>query len=256
MAVLITPGAFTRASSFARLAERLDAKVVELPIRARRLPQLDRGGLAANDAALLAAIDEVQDDERPLVLVGHSMGGLLALRAGQHRRIDAQVLLMPAPPDGLLGDMTRLTLSDPVTALKYAMLSVSTVPARFWWLAPPRGLFTPEATPEALADTRRHRADESLLTLLQLLIGSREPVRPAGVPTLVVGGTGDGLVPASTTRRLAEQLGADYLELPVGHNFSEEPAGEVVEVEVERWLGTQGLLTTTVPRSSPIPRLT
>ena len=74
MPILITPGAFTRASSFERLADRLDGQVVELPVRSRRLPQLDLGGLAASDAALDRAIATAPDDGRPLVLVGHSMG--------------------------------------------------------------------------------------------------------------------------------------------------------------------------------------
>lgn len=242
MPVLITPGAFTRASSFQRLADRLDGQVVELPVRSRRLPQLDLGGLAASDAALDAAIAAAPDDGRPLVLVGHSMGGLLTLRAGLRHRVDAQVLLMPAPPDGLLRDVGRLALTDPVTAAKFAALCVSTLPARSWPVAPPRGLFTTGITPEALAGSRVHRADESLRTLLQLLVGSRAPVVAAEVPTLVVGGTADGLVPPATVRRLAERLQADHVELDVAHNFSEEPAGEVVEDEVVRWLRARGLL--------------
>ena len=70
--------------------------------------------LPENDAALDPAIAAAPDDGRPLVLVGHSMGGLLTLRAGLRHRVDAQVLLMPAPPAGLLRDVGRLALTDPV----------------------------------------------------------------------------------------------------------------------------------------------
>lgn len=93
-----------------------------------------------------------------------------------------------------------------------------------------------------MASSRAHRVDESLLTLLQLIFGSRAPVTAAEIPTLVVGGAADGLVPPATVRRLADQLDAEYVELEVAHNFSEEPAGEVVEDEVERWLEAHGLL--------------
>lgn len=116
-------------------------------MRSRRLPQLDLGGLAASDAALDRAIASAPDDGRPLVLVGHSMGGLLTLRAGVPHRVVAQVLLMPAPPDGLLRDVARLARTDPLTPAKFAALSLSTLPARSWPVAPPRGLFTTGITP-------------------------------------------------------------------------------------------------------------
>jgi pimeloyl-ACP methyl ester carboxylesterase len=85
--------------------------------------------------------------------------------------------------------------------------------------------------------------------------GSRAPVREAEVPTLVIGGAQDGLVPPDRVRRLAERLGADYLELDVAHNFSEEPAGVVVEDAVESWLRERSLLSPRTPtaavRSTP-----
>lgn len=249
MPVLITPGAFTRSSSFARLADRLDGQVVDLPVRSRRLPQLDLGGLAASGAALDAAVDAAEDDGRPLVLVGHSLGGLLTLRAARRHPVAAQVLLMPAPPDGLLRDMGRLVRTDPVSACKLAALCVTTLPARSPHFSPPRGLYTAAADSDTLAESRAHRADESLLTLLQLLVGSRAPLEPATVPTFVVGGSLDTLVPPATARRVADRLGADYAELDVAHNFSEEPAGVVVEEAVERWLDARGLLGRPTPVS-------
>lgn len=41
---------------------------------------------------------------------------------------------------------------------------------------------------------------------------------------------------------MAERLGADHLEFDVAHNFSEEPAGVVVEDAVEAWMREQSLL--------------
>ncbi|GAB3988184.1 esterase/lipase family protein [Nocardioides marmoraquaticus] len=100
MPTLIVPGAFTRASSFDRLAEALDGELIDMPWRDRRLAQLDLGGLGAADRALDQAVERVTEADRqsPLVLVGHSMGGLLALRASRRHPLDALVLLMPAPP--------------------------------------------------------------------------------------------------------------------------------------------------------------
>ena len=63
----------------------------------------------------------------------------MTLRAGLRHRVDAQVLLMPAPPDGLLRDVARLARNDPVTAAKFAALSLTTLPARSWPVAPRAG---------------------------------------------------------------------------------------------------------------------
>lgn len=241
MPTLIVPGAFTRASSFARVADELDAEVMELPWRSRRLPQLDLGGLAAADRALDLAIDRASrsDPRSPLVLVGHSMGGLLALRASRRHPLAALVLLMPAPPEGLAADLVRLLVRDPRAALSFAALAVSTLPVRSGWLrSAPRGLYAADVAPAVLADASRHRADEPLAVLAQLVVGSRRRVRPTEVPTLVVGGRDDGLVPAAAVARLAHRLGAAHEELPVAHTFSEDPAGVVVDHVVRRWLET------------------
>ena len=182
------------------------------------------------------------------------MGGLLALRASTRHPVDALVLLMPAPPEGLAPDIARLLVRDPRTALTFASLAVSTLPVRAGWVrSAPRGLYAANVTPEVLAAASRHRADESLAVLLQLVVGSRRGVTPSGVPTLVVGGRDDGLVPARTVRRLALRLGADHQEHPVAHNFSEEPAGVVVDRAVRRWIAhqTSPVPTTTAPGGTP-----
>ncbi|GAB3988187.1 alpha/beta fold hydrolase [Nocardioides marmoraquaticus] len=134
-------------------------------------------------------------------------------------------------------------MRDPRTALTFAALAVSTLPVRSGWLrSAPRGLYAADVTPEVLRAASRHRADESLTVLAQLVVGSRRPVRPTGAPTLVIGGRDDGLVPSTTVRRLAARLGADHEELPVAHNFSEEPSGVVVDHAVRRWLDSRPTL--------------
>jgi pimeloyl-ACP methyl ester carboxylesterase len=240
MPVLITPGAFTQASSFADWAHRLRGEVVVRP--QRPFPQLQRGGLNTVAGALDEAIEAAPDDGSPLVLIGHSMGGLLTLRAGLVHEIDAQVLLMPALPGGLAGHLLRFGRQDPVSAAKFIAIAVSSRAAGFASMAPPRGLYTADADLAVVAEAQRHRADESWSALLQMIVGSRTPVQPVRVPTLVVGGKQDGLVPPHRVRELAAALHADHLEFDVAHNFSEEPAGRVVEDGVQAWLRDRSLI--------------
>ncbi len=242
MPILIVPGAFTRPSSFARLALRLGAQVVARP--PRLFAQLQRGGVDAVGAALDEAISNAPDDGTPLVLIGHSMGGLLSLRASLRHRIDGQVLLMPAPPEGLFADLARTFARNPITAAKLGTLALSSVPVRFGPFTPPPGLYTAAASRAVMRRGSAHRADESWSALLELACGSSAAVEPATVPTLVVGGRQDGLVRPERVRALARQLGADHLELDVAHNFSEEPAGEIVEEAVEHWLRERSLTPT------------
>ena len=245
MTVLVVPGAFTAPGAFDEVAAALtDAlgeaagpvRVLTLPARAARWAQLDRGGLAAADRLLDHELAHAAGTDGPTVLVGHSLGGLLALRASRRTEVDGLVLLMPAPPGGLAADLLRLLVRDPATAVAFVMLSVSSLPVRRLPLPAPRGLFTTGASREVRERSRSWRVDESWRVLAQLVLGSRDAVAPSGVPTLVVAGRDDGLVPAATVARLAADLDAELLELPVAHNFNEEPAGSVVTDAVVDWL--------------------
>jgi len=248
--VLVVPGAFTAPDAFDAFATTLTdglgpavgpVHVVTLPARAARLPQLHRGGLRAADRLLDEQLERAATDSGPVVLAGHSLGGLLSLRAARRGHVDALVLLMPVPPGGLVRDLLAMARHDPLSAATFASLAVTTWPVRTLPLRPPRGLFTDGASPEVRDRSRAWRVDESWLVLAQLALGSREPVAPLAVPTLVVAGRDDTLVPAAAVRRLAGELRADLRELPVAHNFNEEPAGDVVGAEVLTWLAARGI---------------
>lgn len=62
MPILITPGAFTRASSFTRLADRFGARI-DRPRGC--IAQLDLRGLDAIQSSLIAGIDAAPDDGTP-----------------------------------------------------------------------------------------------------------------------------------------------------------------------------------------------
>ncbi len=227
---IVIPGAWTRAAAFDDVADALcdggyPAEIIELPARGSRLAQLDRGGLAAIDAVLderIANLDE------PPILVGHSLGGLMALRASRRNDVRALVLLMPAPPTGLWPVVLPDAVRHPRNAIRMVGTAFSvTLGIRLGFRAPD-GLYSSSATPEDFARGAAFRSDESWALLAATLFGSREAVRPAGVPTLVVAGHQDRFTPTRVLRPLADALDAEYLEFDVAHAFNEEPTYRVV----------------------------
>ncbi len=240
--MLVVPGAFSSGDDFGPLASWFDAhgwdpRVVRLPARARRVPQLDRGGLAAIDAVLDDAVGACR---QPPVVVGHSLGGLATLRVSRRTPLPATVLLTPATPYGLAPHLLRTGVNDPLTALKFATLATAAPLARLIPLGPPAGLFTPDASRDVVRRSLGHRVSESWLVLAQLLVGDASAQSPADQPTLVLGGTLDSLAPAASVRRLADDLVADYIERAIGHAFYEEPAFDEIATEIDAWLRRVG----------------
>lgn len=132
-----------------------------------------------------------------LVLVGASLGGLLALMARTHA--DALVLVNPMPPDGLPGPG----------------LDAAIVPwGREASLAGTRRAL-PDADDLAALHAFRRWRDESGLVLRQARAGV--PVAQAAMPVLVMASADDTDVPAERSFALSNTLGASLVRLPGSH---------------------------------------
>ena len=235
---IFIPGAWTRASAFDNVRGALEAgghptDIIDLPARASRLAQLDRGGLTAVDAALDKRIDR---SPRPPVLIGHSLGGLMALRAAQRHDLRALVLLMPAPPSGMLAPLLTGALRRPLNGLHMLGAAFSVTLGGRLGFGAPEGLYSDRATAEDKARGATYRTDESWLVLAALAVGSRKPVSALGIPTLLIAGAQDGFTPPHVVRSLAAALDAEFAEFDVAHAFNEEPTYELVTDAVRAFL--------------------
>ncbi len=158
---------------------------------------------------------------RPRVLVGASLGGLLALNAAEGA--DAVVLVNPLPPVPWHVDMPARDWPDVVPWRRAARLSV-----------------TREAMPDADDATTlfafRHWRDESGAVLREGWRGVATE-RPA-CPMLCVASAHDDDVPPSITRAMAEAWGADVLQTVsgshVGPLLGREAAG--IAAQAVEWL--------------------
>lgn len=164
----------------------------------------------------------------PPVLVGHSMGGLVAQLALARSRFRAGVLVAPVPPHPALGSLLSVARRHPSDALR--MVAFMSLPLRASYLF------------ERLDDdaARRHcdrTGPESPLAQYQLLL-HRRPGRPAGgAPVLVLGTPEDRLVPIGDVRRTARRYGARLEEFPgTGHDLMLDEGWQEPFAAMDRWL--------------------
>jgi pimeloyl-ACP methyl ester carboxylesterase len=141
---------------------------------------------------------------RQAVVVGHGMGGLLAMRVAEERDVAALVLLSPALPDPI-----RPTSPSHVVRL---------VPPRFrrellGWAGAPEPIQRqhPDLTLADVIRIQHLMGAESGAARRQMIEGVSVDRDALGeVPRLVIGAGVDRQFPAGDSERLAEWLGAEY----------------------------------------------
>ncbi|MDX6232117.1 MAG: hypothetical protein QOH68_1092 [Nocardioidaceae bacterium] len=163
---------------------------------------------------------------RPIVLVGHSLGGLIVQRIMAEtvpEAVRGAVLLSSVSRGPAISSVLAVAAHHPVQALRF----IAGLPMRL----PERLLFS-EAGGHA-AQMHRLRADSPLVQY-QLLFHRGAAV--SDKPVLVVGGAGDRLVPLATQLRTARRYGAEVQVIDhVGHDLMLESAGDCGLDAIIRW---------------------
>lgn len=215
------------------------------------LPYHDKAPNAAPDPHLgsTSLLDYVAALERQIsqldhtpILIGHSMGGLLAQMLASRGLAKAVVLLAPAAPAGIIALTPSVIRS---------FWSITTD----WgfWRKPTRQTFA-EAVysmlhllPPALQrDTYERFVHESGRATFEIGLwpfdatrASRVDERQLSCPMLIIAGSEDRITPASVIRRVAHKYRAvaTYLELPNhAHWLVAEPGWEQVVAAILSWL--------------------
>ncbi|MCB0996911.1 MAG: alpha/beta fold hydrolase [Acidimicrobiales bacterium] len=175
-------------------------------------------------ADAIAVLDR-HDTER-CILAGESLGGVLALHVAQRHRERIDALALVATPHELIAAHTeplvtgaRTDYAGTIGAFVPACLNEPGSSAMFHW---GRHLFD-QAQPEVAA------------RLFECMTGATIDLEDIGVPTVVIHGDQDQVVPPSSGRRLAEAIpGASFVELPgIGHAPT-VTAPAIVADEIER----------------------
>lgn len=231
--LLFVHGYFGRAIAFERMMECLTSvghRCVAIDLRGHgdSMPARDLGRISIHDYA-----DDVERVARLMgdpVIVGHSMGGLLAQLAAVRGVTRGIVLLSPAPPRGI-----------PVLSLKLALHQYKYMPA----IMTSRVVVPGRSDLRALVLNRVPPAEQEVL--LDLLVpdsgrAAREmsvfgvPIDPARVrvPVLVIAGDDDYFIPLSRSQRVADRYKAPiHVAQGRGHMLIIEPGYE----ELCDWIG-------------------
>ena len=195
----------------------------------------------ADDIAALVATAPA-----PPILVGHSLGGLVAQMVAARAKVAAVVLLAPSPPWGVAG----ATLDEAVSALSLYALGP------FWTqvVDPDFRLAQAFGLDRLTEDERRRVFDrmvpESGRALFETLNWWLDPlmttaVAPADVtaPVLALAGEHDRIHPAATVSQVAERYRASMRVMDgMSHWLIGEHGFERVAEAVLAWLGALELL--------------
>lgn len=234
--LLFVHGYFGRAIAFERMMECLAARghrcvAIDLRGHGDSQPTEHLGRVSIHDY-----VEDVERVARALgdpVLVGHSMGGLIAQLAAVRGVAKGIVLLAPAPPRGIPVMSLRLAIAQ-ARYMPAILLSRPVVPGR----ADLRALVVnrvPEAEREVLLDMLvpdSGRAGREM-SILGVPV-DRARVR---VPVMVIAGDQDLFIPLSRAKRVAERYGVRCHVAPGrGHMLILEPGYEELCGWIESWI--------------------
>jgi non-heme chloroperoxidase len=202
-------------------------------------------------------VEDVLDVIRSLgelpVVIGHSLGGLLAQKVAEAGAARAAVLVCSAPPAGIPVTNPRLLLRQ----LKHARAVFGARP-----------LLGTRDDNDALnfnhvpiaerAELHERFVPDSGRAARELTLGTIR-VDPARVrcPVLSVSAADDRFVAPAIGRRIAERYGAPYrLFAGHGHLMVWEPGWETPAAEIERWVATTVAAGGGAERAAPVAGVT
>ena len=179
----------------------------------------------------------------PPILLGHSMGGLVAQLAARRSKIRALVLLAPSPPWGVASS----SLEEAATAFGVQMMGAFSSGA----LQPDKSLmrtYSLDRMPRADQDAAVARLrPESAMAVRETLNWWLDPfmttsVGPGAItaPSLVISGQADVVHSPATARSTAERIGAAFPVMPgMSHWLVGEAGWENVAETALRWLAEE-----------------
>ncbi|MFZ0042952.1 MAG: lysophospholipase [Solirubrobacteraceae bacterium] len=206
---------------------------------------IDRMSAAVADLDSLIDLAGAEHPDAPVFVLGHSMGGTIAVQYALSHQDRMAGLILSGP----------LAEIDAPAAMRAAGRALSVLAPRLPLIGVDPGLVSrdPEVVAAYRSDPLVHHGKLPARTVAELTAAiDAFPARAPEiiVPTLIVYGTADRLCPPSGSVMLGERIGADDLTLRsydgLYHEVLNEPERERVLDDVCAWLG-QRVTTTETP---------
>lgn len=167
------------------------------------------------------------------IIIGHSMGGLLAQKVAEISRTKAVVLLAPAPPWSVLTIHYLPLLLSQLKHLPDLILNRPLIPS--YGLAVKMML-------DCLAEEERRRiyskvVPESGRVAAEILLGKVViDKKRVTCPVLVIAGGDDKIISAKVAKRVAQGYKADFKEYPDRGHWMMEEGWEKIAHDTGEWL--------------------
>ena len=173
--------------------------------------------------------------DQPPVLLGHSLGALVALKYLENYSAPAAVLIAPSPSEGMLWSGLRLQFQNPWIFAKIAarqdyavMFSTPELAKKF--------LFSAEMPLDEVATHSTRFGSESYRAALELIFNLPVPSR-VKAPLLVIGAENDALIARSKIEKTAQAFEADLKIFPnMAHDIMLEHGWRDAALYIAEWL--------------------
>ncbi|NTW51769.1 MAG: alpha/beta hydrolase [Chlorobiaceae bacterium] len=207
------------------------------------------GESGGGDRLRWASLDDYVSDvvevagrfERPPILVGHSMGGMIVQKYLESHKAPAAVLMASVPPGGIIPATGRILLLHPLRVLK-ANLTLSLLPVVDTPQMVREMFFSPDIADEKVSECFVRLQDESYRVYLDMLGLNLPKLNGIGLPLLVLGAENDRIISVKEVVATAHRYGVEAEIFPdMAHNMILESGWQKVADRILSWLDQQGL---------------
>jgi len=178
--------------------------------------------------------------ERPPVLVGHSMGGMIVQKYLESHETPAAVLLASAPPKGVIAATMRVFLRHPLIFMK-ANLTLSMYPVVSTEGLAQEAFFSAGMSEEKVREYFSLLQDESYRAYLDMLGLNLPNPKAVKAPMLVLGAARDTIISPTEIEDTARAYDTKAEIFPdMAHDMMLERTWETVAERILNWLREQG----------------